>query len=246
MSNCCYVVTGAARRGGAAIVRELHSLGHRVILHARHSSSEEAHSLCDQLNHQRTASAELWLTDLGHDFPRPWFADEVAGIVANASQFTPSSLSCFENTLEDDLASHLTGHLRLIRYCLESLKRHQGAIVAIGDTHLNRPNPGYFTYHIAKSALVSAMQVLAVELAPDVRVNTVMPGSFEWPVNPMPRFSEQERSRIVSAIPLKRNGKFEELARTVRFLLCEATYVTGAMLPVDGGLSLRMEGDLDA
>ncbi len=84
MSNCCYVVTGAARRGGAAIVRELHSLGHRVILHARHSSSEEAHSLCDQLNHQRTASAELWLTDLGHDFPRPWFADEVAGIVANA------------------------------------------------------------------------------------------------------------------------------------------------------------------
>lgn len=238
-----YVITGAARRGGAAIAREIHRQGHDVILHARHASREEAQQLCDQLNHQRSDSATLWLEDLSDDFSRPWFADDITGLVANASQFTPSSLTHFEDTLNNDLACHLTGHLRLIRYCAASLRQQNGAIVAIGDTHLLRPNPGYLTYHIAKGALVAAMQALAVELAPDVRVNSVMPGSFEWPVDPA-RFDTRQRARIVAAIPLKRPGHFDELAQTVRFLLCDATYITGVMLPVDGGLSLSMEGEL--
>ncbi len=240
-----YIVTGAARRGGAAIARCLHDSGARVVIHCRAASQPEAAALCASLNQRRSGSAEWWIADLGSDFDAPPFADDVRGIVANASEFTPSTLQRFEATLHRDLSTHLTGHLRLIRHCLPSLRQQQGAIVAVGDIHLHRPNRGYLTYHIAKNALVGAMQALAVELAPDVRVNTVMPGPFDWPSHPN-RFNDQEKQRILAAVPLSRQGHFDELGRAVRFLLCEATYTTGTLFPIDGGLSLRMEGDIEA
>lgn len=243
MSSSRYVITGAARRGGAAIARCLHQQGHRVTLHCRPASLPEAQHLCTTLNSLRPQSAETWVADLHENFPCPDFAQDIHGVVCNASEFSPSSLEQFDQTLERDLATHLTGHLRLIRYCLGSLRQHQGAIVAIGDIHLHRPNPGYLTYHIAKNALVGAMQALAVELAPLVRVNTVMPGPFDWPLNPF-RFDERTKAQTVAAIPLERTGRFDELAQAVKFLLCDATYTTGVLLPVDGGLSLQMEGNL--
>ncbi len=236
-----YVVTGAARRGGAAIVRSLHEAGHRVIIHCRTSSQIEADILCHALNAQRAHSARLWIEDLCNHFLPPFFCTDIDGIVANASDFSPTHLDDYEDHLERDLGSHLYGHLRLIRQCRDSLMRRQGAIVAIGDIHFHRPAAGYLTYHIAKNALMAAMQALAVELAPQVRVNTVLPGHFDWP-HKSQAFAEENQQRILQAVPLKRLGRFDELARAVRFLLCEATFTTGSFLTVDGGLSLHIEG----
>jgi pteridine reductase len=129
--------------------------------------------------------------------------------------------------------THLHGHLALIGHCAQALRKNTGAIVAITDIAVDRPEKGYVSYLAAKGALAAAMRALSIELAPDVRVNTVAPGALEWPENAP--FSDERKSRIIAGTPLARTGTFFELAAAVEFLLFDATFTTGVTLPVDGG-----------
>jgi pteridine reductase len=233
------LITGAAKRGGAAIARCIHERGYHVILHCRPSSLADAEVLQKELIAKREGSAVIWSQALNKDISVPPLLESIVGIVANASSYLSSDLDSFEARIDEDIQSHVTGHLQLIRLCKNSLIRNKGAVVAITDIHVERASKNYLTYQIAKGALASAVRALAVELAPHVRVNAVAPGSLEWPTSKV--ISKERQSQILQSIPLARTGTFEELAAAVDFLLFDATFTTGTTLNVDGGRSSFLE-----
>ncbi len=235
------LITGAAKRGGAAIAKRLHQRGYRIIVHC-HASLSAAHALAIELNTLRTDSAIVWQAELNQTIAVPPYVDSIVGLVASASSYRHSDLDEFATSLDADIGSHLTGHLALIQHCKTALTANQGAIVAITDIHVERPAKAYLTYHIAKGALATAVRALAIELAPHIRVNAVAPGSLEWPADDAPACIPLERqAQILRTTPLGRIGTFEELATAVEFLLCDATFTTGATLNVDGGRSIFLE-----
>lgn len=233
------LITGAAKRGGAAIAQHIHAKGYRVVLHCRESSKSDAENLMLELLKKREGSAVVWSQDLDKEIQTPPFTESIVGIVANASSYVASDLDSFQTRLDKDIQSHLTGHLQLIQLCKEALVRNHGAIVAVTDIHVDRASKGYLTYQIAKGALATAVRALAADLAPHIRVNAVAPGSLAWPTSG--EISEERRDQILQSIPLGRIGTFEELAAAVAFLLFEATYTTGTTLHVDGGRSFSLE-----
>jgi pteridine reductase len=233
------LITGAARRGGAAIARRVHRRGYDVVLHCRASSLPEAEALGAELNAIRAGSATVWPVELSGAIPAPPRLDSIIGLVACASAYQKSSLDDIATRLDADMQSHVNGHLALIAQCRDALTRNHGAIVAITDVTVERATGHYLTYQIAKGALATAVRALAVELAPAVRVNAVAPGALEWPVD---RDTPQEiKDRTVRSTPLGRTGTFEELAAAVDFLLFDATFTTGSTINVDGGRSHFLE-----
>lgn len=238
------LVTGAARRIGAAIARLQHAAGWNVLVHA-HRSRDEAQALVDALNAARADSARLLAADLGDAAALPRLADaahaawgRLDALVNNASSYFATPLGTLSAArLDELLASNLRAPLLLTQACA----RHFGAdaaVVNIVDAQLWHPQPGYPAYYAAKAGLWSLTETLALELAPRVRVNAVAPGHMLWAESG--GIAEHEQARELARIPLGRLGGAEEIARAVRFLLsADAAYITGAILPVDGGLRLR-------
>lgn len=233
------LITGASRRGGAAIARRIHRRGYRVILHCRDSSLVEAQALALALCALRPASALVWSAELCQDIGVPPEVESIAGIVASASSYVESDLDSFDHRIDQDLQTHLFGHLQLIRHCKDALIRNNGAVVAITDVHVQRASRGFLAYQIAKGALASAVRALAIELAPHVRVNAVAPGSFEWPS--ADNIPTERQQQILASTPLGRIGHFDELAAAVEFLMLDATFTTGSTLNVDGGRANFLE-----
>jgi pteridine reductase len=240
------LVTGAARRVGAAIARRLHGAGARVVLHYRHSQAE-ADALAAALNAERANSAmtvqaslndpqalqSLVATTLAH-FGR------LDGLVNNASSFFRTPFGEIDEQGWDDLmGSNLKGPLFLSQAAAGALKASGGGIVNITDIHASQPDRGYATYTAAKAGLLGLTRALAVELAPQVRVNAVAPGVVEWPEGGE-QLSEPVRRAIVDSTLLKRPGTPEDIARTVQFLLFDAPYITGQVIHVDGGRSAHL------
>ena len=233
------LITGAARRGGAAIARRVHQRGHHLVLHCRASSLADAQALMDELNGLRAGSASVWVAELCGEIAAPPGAERMIGLVACASRYVDSGLDDVDAELEADLQAHLNGHLALVRHCRAGLTAHGGAIVAITDIAVERATAGYFSYQIAKGALAAAVRALAIELAPAVRVNAVAPGPLEWPLGH--EVPAARKAQILRTTPLGRIGSFDELARAVDFLLFDATFTTGSTLQVDGGRSHFLE-----
>ena len=100
----------------------------------------------------------------------------------------------------------------------------------IADVYGHRPLAGFPVYSAAQAGLVMLTRALALELGPEVRVNSVSPGAVLWPEN-----DEPDRRRIIEEIALGRSGNPADIARAVLFLVRDATYVTGQDLAVDGG-----------
>jgi len=233
------LVTGGSKRGGAAISRAIHRRGFDVLIHCRESSEGAAQILTNELNAIRPNSAKFWSQDLTlKNLALPQETKNTVGIVANASEYIKSDLNNFSERLDLDIQTHLTSHLRLIQLLKQSLIENNGAVVAVLDIRINRPKKGNLTYQISKGALDTAVRALAVELAPAVRVNSVSPGPLEWPTNPP--YTQERKDQILNATPLGRVGAFEELAAAVCFLLFDATFTTGATIPVDGGRSIYL------
>ena len=239
------LVTGAARRVGAEIARQLHASGARLALHYRNSAGE-AESLAAALNALRVDSAFTVGGDLGH----AGVAEEVAaaalrhfgridGLVNNASSFFPTPLGSIDRAAWDELmGSNLMGPLFLTQALAPALREARGAIVNIVDIHAQRPLAGYPVYCAAKAGLAALTRSLAIELAPAVRVNGVSPGPIEWPEDE--QFPPAERERIVAHTLLGRVGSPDDIARTVAFLMFDAPYVTGQIIAVDGGRSAHL------
>ncbi len=244
LSGKTALVTGGARRVGAAIVRRLHAAGANVLLHYRDSESDAA-KLESQLNALRPKSASKVKAELLAPIaPRALVsaARESFGrldlLVNNASSFFPVEVGAIESShWEELIGSNLRAPLFICQEAAPELAKQQGAIINIVDIHADRPLRGYPLYSIAKAGLAALTRALAVELAPRVRVNGVAPGAIAWPEDG--QFDPAERERILATTPLARIGSPEDIAQAVHFLAV-APYVTGQVLAVDGGRSLYL------
>jgi pteridine reductase len=240
------LVTGAAKRVGSAIARELHAAGANVVLHYRRSAQEAA-VLVAELNAQRTASAACVQADLLDIAQLPHLvADTLAhfgrldALVNNASSFFATPLGEIGLDAWDDLmGSNLKAPLFLTQAAAPHLRAARGAVVNITDIHAERPLAGYPLYCAAKAGLLGLTRALAIELAPEVRVNAVAPGPILWPDND-PFFDGATRQAIVAQTLLRRAGSPQDIARAVRFLLGDASYITGQVINVDGGRTAHL------
>lgn len=239
------LITGAGRRVGAAIARALHETGARVVLHARRAVSE-AEALAAELNTIRPESAHVMRADLLDTAAiAPLIEGLVAqfgqldGLVCNASSFFPTPIGAIdENAWHDLVGSNFKAPLFLAQAAAPYLRAAGGSIVNITDIHAERPLAGYPLYAAAKGALLTLTRALAVELAPEVRVNAVAPGPILWPEDG--QFPDAERNAIVQHTLLKRAGTPADVARAVRFLMFDAPYITGQVINVDGGRSAHL------
>ena len=136
------------------------------------------------------------------------------------------------------MGSNLMGPLFLSQALAPALRAAGGAIVNIVDIHAERPLTGYTVYNVAKGGLATLTRALAIDLAPEVRVNGVAPGPIDWPEDG--QFPPEERQRIIAHTLLKRVGSPADIARTVRFLMLDAPYITGQIIAVDGGRSVHL------
>jgi pteridine reductase len=234
------LITGGAKRVGAATCRRLHSAGANIMLHYRVSAGE-ARLLQAELNHQRKDSVALIQADLLDTAKLPAMVEQTVqsfgrldALINNASSFFQTPVGEITAAAWEDLiGTNLRAPLFLSQAAAPALKKSQGAIVNITDIHAERPLKNYVVYSVAKAGLVGLTRSLARELAPEVRVNAVAPGPILWPDDES--FDELSRQRIISHTPLKREGTPEDIAKAVHFLLAEATYVTGETINVDGG-----------
>jgi pteridine reductase len=236
------LVTGGARRIGAAIARRLHAAGANVLVHYRDSEAE-ASRLESELNAARARSAAKVKAELLAPIaPRALVSAALESfgrldlLINNASSFFPVAIGSVEPShWEELIGSNLRAPLFIAQEAAPELAKHEGAIVNIVDIHADRPLKGYPLYSIAKAGIAALTRALAIELAPRVRVNGVAPGAIAWPDDG--QFEPEERSRIVATTPLKRIGTPDDVAQAVHFLAC-APYVTGQVLAVDGGRSI--------
>jgi pteridine reductase len=236
------LVTGAARRVGAAVVRALHAAGANLIVHFR-SSAEPAAELARELNDARADSARLAECDLLDIEQLPGLvsaATEAFGrldiLINNASTFYPTPLGDItEIDWNDLIGTNLKAPLFLSQAAAAPLRINDGLILNIADIHGMRPLGRHPVYSVAKAGLIMLTRSLAREMGPQVRVNAIAPGPVMWPEDGM---DTHLKEAIIDKTILKRPGSTDDVARAVLFFATEAPYVTGQILAVDGGRSV--------
>ena len=246
MQGKTVLVTGGAKRVGAAIVRHLHASGANVAIHCR-GSLYDAMALRAELNEKRENSAFVVQADLLEIGTLPRVVEETVqqfghldAVVNNASSFYPTPLDkVTEQQWNDLLGTNMKAPLFLAQAAAPELRRRHGCIVNIVDIHADFPMHGHLLYNVAKSGLAALTRALAQELAPQIRVNGVSPGANLWPESQAWQDPEQ-RSKIIAHTLLKREGEPDDIAKTVKFLIADAPYITGQVIAVDGGRSINL------
>ena len=238
------VVTGGARRIGSAIARHLHEGGFDIALHYR-ASADDARAMAAELNRRRPDSCQLFPADLDsadavRELGQALTASypDIALLVNNASGFEPTPVAgTTPEQFDRMLSANLRGPWLLIQALLPALRADGGNIVNIIDTHVQHPLPDFHAYGAAKAGLEYLTRSLAVALGPGIRVNGVAPGAILWPEDDV-AYDEQTRLDTVANTPLGRLGEPLDIARTVAFLACDAPFITGQVIAVDGGRGL--------
>ena len=241
-STSVALITGSARRIGAAIARRLHAQGYDLALHYR-GSAAEMQALADELESARAGSVLTLQADLSEFDRLPELVARTVGrfgrldaLVNNASAFQPTAIGDTTPQQWDALfASNARAPFFLAQAAAPHLKASHGAIVNLADIYAEKPLAGHTVYCMAKAALLMATQSLALELAPDVRVNAIAPGAILWPEQD---HSDTAKQAMLARTPLARTGTPEEIAKAVRWLLQDATYTTGQVIRIDGGRTL--------
>lgn len=246
MQGKVVLITGGAKRVGAAICRNLHAHGASIMVHYR-SSAKEARALQAEFNLKRTDSVALIQADLLNLPMLPNLVGDTVKrfgrldvVINNASSFFPTAVGDINDKAWDDLiGTNLKAPLFLSQAAVGQLKKNHGCIVNIVDIHAERPMKNYVVYSTAKAGLVNLTRSLARELAPEVRVNGVAPGAIIWPEDEA-WSDELSRQRIINSTLLKRVGEPEDIAKAVYFLIADAPYITGQIIAVDGGRSINI------
>ena len=246
MQGKAVLVTGGAKRVGAAICRHLHASGAQLAIHFR-SSVDEAQALRDELNALRPDSTEIFQADLLNLNTILELINNVIAkfgkldvLVNNASSFYATPLANIDIHQWDDLlGTNLKAPLFLAQAAATELRHRHGCIVNIVDIHAERPMQGHLLYSVAKAGLVALTKGLAQEMSPQVRVNAVAPGVIIWPESTAWQDQDQLR-KIIAHTLLKRKGAPEDIARAVQFLIVDAPYITGHVLAVDGGRNVNL------
>ncbi|MBI4519036.1 MAG: SDR family oxidoreductase [Deltaproteobacteria bacterium] len=237
------VVTGGARRLGQATVLRLAQAGCHVVVNYHHSEQAAADTAADarafsvqaesfQADVSRPAQAQALI-----DFTLSRFG-RLDLLVANAGVFRRTPIAQAGDGDWDDM---MRGNLDAFFFPAQSagaamVARGGGAIVALADVAGLRPWAEYGPYCAAKAAVAGLVQALAIELAPLVRVNGIAPGPVLFPDD----FDAAQRQREIARTLLGRAGGAGDIAEAVLFL-ARADYITGVVLPVDGG-RLLFEG----
>jgi len=240
------LVTGGAKRVGAAICRLLHARGANIMLHHR-ASVDEARALQIELNARRADSVALIQADLLNGASLPDMVKTTIGrferldiLINNASSFFPTTIGDITEKAWDDLVgTNLKAPLFLSQAAAVELRKRHGCIVNIIDIHAKFPMKNYVVYTVAKGGLLALTRSLARELGPEVRVNGVAPGTILWPEGEE-WGDELSRQRIVNQSALKRIGEPDDIAKAVDYLVSAAPYVTGQVIAVDGGRSIAL------
>ena len=240
------LITGAAKRIGAAIAQQLHQQGYQVALHCN-QSLVQAQALANTLNQHRSNSAIVVQADLLQQSDLQAMVKTITDhfgrldlLVNNASSFYPTAIGdVTEADWNDLLGSNLKAPFFLSQLCQPYLKQHQGSIINITDIHGERPMPGFAVYSIAKAGLIQMTKALAKELAPEIRVNAVSPGAILWP-EAQTESDEIAQQKTLDKIALGRLGEEQDIANTVLFLAKHSPYITGQVIAVDGGRTLTI------
>ena len=233
------LITGSARRIGAAIARLFHACGWSVVLHANTSSAELQQAAFD-FDNVRPGSVLALQADLRDADALTDLVEQAVthfgrldALVNNASNFFPTPLGQVTAEAMDELyAVNARAPLLLSQAAAPYLRRQHGCIVNLTDLHGTDPMRDHIAYTMAKAALEMATRSLALELAPKVRVNAVAPGAILWPEQGKDDFA---REALLARTPLARIGTVEEIAEAVYWLVADASFVTGHTLRVDGG-----------
>jgi pteridine reductase len=233
------LITGAAKRIGAALARDLHACGLDIVVHY-HRSATEALALVAELNarrHQSAWSLEADLLDPDSHEKIIQKAVTCTGrldvLINNASMFYPTPVG--STTLQqwnELMGTNLTAPFFLAQAAAPHLRATAGSIINITDIHGGRPLKDHPVYSTAKAGLIMLTRSLAKELGPEIRVNAVSPGAILWPETGL---SDKKKEQILSRTVLKRLGTPEDITSAVRYLVQQAAYVTGQVLIVDGG-----------
>jgi len=236
------LVTGGARRIGSEIVRALHRQGFNIALHYR-TSEGDARRLAERLNGQRDASVQLYQADLRESGDiHKMIASVLTShgrldvLVNNASSYYATPLESLDDAEYGDLLdTNLKAPLFLAQAVAAKLRATRGCIINIADIYGLKPLAAHAAYCAAKAGLVMLTRVLALELAPDIRVNAIAPGAILWPESGS---SEVERTAVLASTPMRRSGEPADIAQTVLFLVDDADYMTGQVIKVDGGRAI--------
>jgi len=233
------LVTGGGRRVGAAICRELATRGSRVAIHY-HRSDEGARALADEIQ-QAGGEAEIFQADLYSRGEAAGLIEKVSELFGGIDLLVPSAAN-FDRLPVDKITDeawdraldlNLTAPMALARAALPTLRERGGNIVFITCASTVAPYRHYLPYQVSKAGLKQLMRALAIELAPQVRVNAVAPGT----VMPPEGMSVDAIEELRKKSPLGRIGSAEGVARAVAYL-AQAPWVTGQELLVDGGAAL--------
>jgi len=242
LADQAVLVTGGARRLGAAIARRLHAEGASILIHYR-ASRADAERLAAELNAARAGSAAIHRADLLDLAALPGIVEATIAafggldvLINNASTFYPTPLGAVTAAAFDDLiGSNLRAPLFLTQAAAAALKARRGLVLNMVDIHASRPLKRHPVYSAAKAGLVMLTKSLARELAPEVRVNAIAPGPVLWPEGEL---DATLKERIIERTALKRFGTPEDVARAALFFVKDAPYVTGQVLAIDGGRSV--------
>ena len=235
-------ITGAAKRIGKEIALCFSEMGWNIIIHYN-SSKNDAQVLADEINGNNPDSAitvqgnldvkediEKVINEVRDAFPT------IDLLINNASTFYPTPIEDISEEHWDKLVgSNLKGPLFLIKGLKDKLKESKGSIINITDTNLSKGVANYSIYSAAKAGLESITKGLARELAPDIKVNAIAPGAMLEP--PDVTWTEEQKSKVISSIPLNRMGSEKDISEAVKFL-AKSNYITGQIIKVDGGRSL--------
>ena len=238
------LITGAARRIGANIAQLFHNANYRVVIHYNHSASA-ANKLCKTLNDIDPDSCLMIQANLADITGIEKITDLIVNIgrldvlVNNASSFYPTPLeNCDQEQWDDLIGSNLRGPFFLTQALSALLKKQSGAVVNISDMHARQALAKHPVYTIAKAGNFAITKTMALELAPEVRVNSVAPGAILWPEHEEGDLEKQ--ASVLKNVPMGRLGSESDIADTVFFLAVEASYVTGQTIAVDGGSSTSL------
>lgn len=246
VKNKVILVTGGAKRVGAAICCKLHAQGANLMVHYR-SSQNDAQMLRQTLEQTRPDSVALIQADLLDIDRLPDLIEETVrrfgkldALVNNASSFFPTPIGQLtEQAWVDLMGSNLKAPLFLSQAAVPYLEKRHGCIVNIVDIHVEQPLKNYVIYNAAKGGLAALTRSLALELAPLIRVNGVSPGPILWPEHEE-WIDKSLRKEIIDRTLLKRMGEPEDIARAVHFLIADAPFMTGQIIAVDGGRSINL------
>ncbi len=238
MDNKTVLITGAAKRIGATIAKQLHQAGMNIIIH-HNTAEKEARELANELNSSRTDSAMPLQANLKEQGSYEalinnalQFKRRLDVLINNASLFYPTNIEQIsEQDWNEIINVNLKAPLFLSRYAASFLSKNNGCIINITDIHGEKPLKDHSIYSISKSGLIMMTQSLAKELAPNVRVNAISPGAITWPDN----MNKETKKEILQHTALKKAGSMEDISKTALFLINDADYITGQILNVDGG-----------